>query len=151
MHTHTQHFREDEVLAEKAETLIQHATDSTFLQTSERDIVLETNRWLFPSLQCMNMLLLSSLSLSLSLQTLSDAAGRGRRRWKGTGDPQMSPDPGMKRHTLTLHHLNVWFHLLPPLMQPPLPFEQLLLWQPRETAEQLCLIDSALFSRVASE
>ena len=61
----------------------------------------------------------------------------------------------MKRHTLTLHHLSHFimcvFHLLPPFMQPPLPFEQLLLWQPRETAEQLCLIDSALFSRVASE
>lgn len=38
-----------------------------------------------------------------------------------------------------------------PQCLPPHPFEQLLLWQPRETAEQLCLIDSALFSQVDSD
>ena len=35
--------------------------------------------------------------------------------------------------------------------QPQHPFEQLLKWDPRETAEQLCLIDSALYSRVDRE
>ena len=36
-------------------------------------------------------------------------------------------------------------------LQHPHPFEQLLKWEPRETAEQLSLIDSALYSRVDRE
>ena len=40
----SQHFREDEKLAEKAETLIQHATDCQFMQTSEITLILETQR-----------------------------------------------------------------------------------------------------------
>lgn len=100
---HFHHFREDEVLAEKAETLIQHATDCTLLQTSERNIVLETNR----------------------LYLMQQEEGEEDRK-----------------------ELDL---LKCPQSLPPQPFEQLLLWQPRETAEQLCLIDSALYSRVASD
>ena len=36
-------------------------------------------------------------------------------------------------------------------MQPQKPFECVLLWNPRETAEQLCLIEGALFQRVGND
>lgn len=37
------------------------------------------------------------------------------------------------------------------IVQPQKPFECLLLWNPRETAEQLCLIEGTLFQRVGSD
>lgn len=36
-------------------------------------------------------------------------------------------------------------------MQPLRPFELVLLWDPKEVAEQICIIDSTLFCRISGE
>ena len=50
------------------------------------------------------------------------------------------------RHTHTPTHSPLTTH-----SQPHHPFEKLLRWDPRDAAEQLCIIDSALYSRVDRE
>ena len=81
------------------------------------------------------------------VQVVQHAAGGGRGRENRTGDNEMSratgethpPTPTHSPLTLTTHS------------QPHHPFEKLLRWDPRDAAEQLCIIDSALYSRVDRE
>ena len=56
---------------------------------------------------------------------------------------------GLSLSLFSLSSLSLSLSLFP--LQPHHPFEQLLKWEARETAEQLCLIDSALYSKVDRE